>query len=474
MGWAPMGACIALFASGAMIVGGGITVSPGTRVSAPFSIVAAPAHVVGPLDRGSPGFDKSGNAYLRDGTDFVVIKKGSKPRVMDLTSAAGAAIDRDIFGGKGLWDRRWDTGRMIDTAVVVDDSDRVYTVLTPKLSNLKTAILLMSDDGGTTWRATPLRARTATIERYDSFNDHGGPPTILSFENFGPYTGPQLWLETFKISDNGLQRRAPAALVSNNSFVVPNHSGGGNLTFTLKDKIFVVFDTLDKSAPGTEALGRTFDRTTGEWTGGMVSLGRSTTVASPDDHDLPAITMDRSGTLTVVLGAHHAHFKVLQSLLPQSMSSGWSPPVTIGQSGRDNGDRAEASFSYTSLNTALDGTVNIVARAEGTSFYNLVQFRKPPGQSWAKSSGGIVPRLISSSGRHGYAAWRQQVTADRAGRLYLNFVYYANNLSVAEAAAGGVADSPRKDCVNARCWYINAPSARPITLVSDDNGETWK
>lgn len=472
--WDASVARMALLASGVIIAAGAVSASAGRQGDAPFSIVAAPDHVGGPLDRGSPGFDKVGNAYLRDGTNFVVIKKGAKPRITNLTLAASAAINRDVFGGKDSWDRRWDTGRMIDTAVVVDDSNRVYTVLTPKLSNLKVAVLLMSGDGGVSWKAVSLQARAATMERYDSFNDHSGPPTILSFENFGPYTGPNLWLETFKVYNNALKRREPAALVSNNSFVVPNHSGGGNSTFTLKDKIFVVYDTLDKSAPGTEALGRTFDRATGKWVGDAVFLGRSATAASPDNHDLPAITMDSSGVLTVVLGAHHAHFKVLQSLRPRSMSSGWSGPVTIGESDRGADDRSEASFSYTSLNTALDGTVNIVARAEGTSFYNLVQFRKPPSQSWTQSAAAVVPKLISTSGRHGYAAWRQQVTADRTGRLYLNFAYYANNLSLAEASAAGVMGSPKKDCVNTRCWYINAPSAKPVTLVSVDSGLTWR
>jgi hypothetical protein len=381
------------------------------------------------------------------------------------------AINRDIFKLRTQWDGSWDKGSMVDNSIVADDRGWLYTLIIPRYSNLKNAALLWSKDQGRTWAAVAMTGRNASIEKSDSFNDKSGPPSVLSFETYGSIVGGRAWLNLPVRKDESVTLGQPSILLSDHSLLTSNHSGAGNSTFTTKDKIFVVYDTTDASAPGTLSVMRQFNRASKRLESEEIPVGRSTTLKTPDNHDLPAITMGPDRRPIIVIGAHHARFLMFTAKEAGTLISGLKFDGPVGGS-QLNG--AGGSYSYVSLNTSRDGTINIIARAESDETrYQLVQLRKPWQRPWTVWPNGLLHRVIAQPSRPHYAAWRQRVTMARDGRLFLNFRYFPNMLTDVEAASLGIAGSKPAQCIDKFCWYNNAPELAPVTLESDDNGGSW-
>lgn len=450
----------------------GLTSSAAPLAKMEYSLDVGNLHKKGVLDLGSPGFDTHNHAYIRTNSMIYIEQNNKRISSINFLAAARIAIDRDIFHQAGAWDGRWDSSVMVDTAIVFDASDRAYTILVPRYSNLKQAVLLWSTDHGLSWSAQGLTGRAATIEKPDSYNDLTGPPTIISYENYGAYKGRHLWLDLFSIAQRKLKRSAPGILLSERSLIVPNHSGGGNSSFTTKKRIIVVYDVADDVATGTLSVAREINRATLQPEGREVIIGRSLTPKGPDLHDMPAITGDATGRLTVIIGAHHARLQVARTLSQRSIADGFTPLSPIGNLAIPQ----DSSFSYASLNTLRDGHLIIISRAEGDSyFYKLVEFiGEPGGENWRIWPNGYHYRVIATPHRQSYAAWRQRVTLDRNGRVYLNLRYYPNVLTPDEAEEAGVSTNARRNCRERdRCWYEGVPDFDPRTLVSNDGGLTW-
>lgn len=438
-----------------------------------YRVVAAPDHAGGPWDGGSPGFDTAGNACLRAGDAVVRIARGGRAERFDFDGAAATAIDRDLMRG-ARWDRRRDTTLLVDNNIVFDARGTAYTLVVPRYSNLKTAALLWSGDGCRTWRAVATTGRNATLEKPLAGTDRSAPPTVLSYEYYGNARGPHLWLDLYARRGDTLTRATPQPVeVAANSLLVSNHSGGGNSTLTLPDRIIVSYPTIDGGRPGTQSVAREFDRRRGQWATAPLEIGRSTTGGGgPDNHDLPALALLPSGKLVAVIGAHHSLLQMVTSNAPGTIRDGWTAPETIGAPDRG---KAFQQYSYVSLNVSRRGTINIVARAEGRqAHYDLVQLRKPAGGTWTQWQGGEPQRAIASPDRALYAAWRQRVSEGPSGALYLSFAYFPNRLDANEAQALGLAGAARRNCAKDRCWYQDAPTLKPVTLVSTDDGATWR
>lgn len=435
-----------------------------------YTLVGAPDHGSQPMDAGSPGFDQQGLAYVRAGTRLLVLRNGRLIASRDFEAAARIAVNRDIPVVAGKWDGKWDSSFMNDTSIVFDDSGRAYTLLIPRYSNLNAPVLLWSDDGARSWRGLWIPGRNAALERPDGFNDHSGPPTVISFENYGGATGTRLWLNSLKVQNGTIVRDGGPVLVSDHSALAGNHSGAANSTFTTPDKVFITYNTTDRSAPGTLIAIRQFDRASRRLEGEEVLLGRSSTLARADVHDIPAITMGPDGRLIVIIGAHQAPFKWVQATVAHSAIGGWGPATPIVGPGGPNANR----FTYVSLATARDGTINLIARlTSAEASYPLVQLRKPWRKPWQVWGNGDIYRILADPDRAHYAAWRQRLTVDRRGRLYINFRYYPNMLTDQEAALAGLADTPKHSCQGRWCWYQGASDIAPATLVSADTGLTW-
>lgn len=438
-----------------------------------YQLVAAPDHRTGPWDGGSPGFDTAGNACLRAGREVVRIGRDGGAQRLDFDGPAATAIDRDLMRG-ATWDRRRDTTLLVDNNIVFDAGGTAYTLIVPRYSNLKTAAMLWSRDGCRTWRAVATTGRNATLEKPQRETDRSAPPTVLSYDYYGNARGPHLWLDLYARRGDALVRAVPQGVpVADDSLLVSNHSGGGNSSITLRDRIIVAYPTTDTSRGGTQSVAREYDRRSNRWATAPLEIGRSTTGgAGPDNHDLPALATLPDGRLIAVVGAHHSVLRLFTGNTPGTIRDGWGAPETIGAPDRG---KAFQQYSYVSLNVSRRGTINIVARAEGRqAHYDLVQMRKTPGGRWTGWDDGAPQRTIASPDRALYAAWRQRVSERPDGALYLSFAYYPNRLADDEARALGLADAPRRNCAKERCWYQDAPTLRPVTLVSTDDGATWK
>ncbi|MBO4227987.1 hypothetical protein [Bradyrhizobium neotropicale] len=450
--------------------------------SAAFGDDAQLAQRATEFSAGTPAFDSSSVAYFRRGSTIVKQTANNVYSVrLDFGDQVVSAIDRDLSSEFGKWDRKWDAGQMIDDRIVFDAKDRAYTIITPRYSNLDHAVLLYSTDGMQTWRAVALRGRAAVLENWDSFNSHTNPPAILSHENYGARAGKRLWLEHFSFDASGqLTPDFPAQLVSDDSLLVINHSGGANSLLTLQNKIFVVYPTAKLSAPGapgTMVYIREFDLGKKQFTSEPKYLGLSGDVSpirhlihGPDPHNIPAITADKSGTLYVIFGAHQGLFKLTTSKQPASIEPAWTEPEAFGE---PESNKKYGRYSYISALMDQEQTLHVFARSEGDYYhYQLVQMLKPYGQPFKRWPNGLMHRVIVEPGRSFYAAWRQRAAIDQAGNLYLHFKYWPNEFTDAEAGSlhlSGVG----QNCRSGRCFYPQVPFLFPTTLKSADHGETF-
>ena len=455
------------FAAAALVTG--LAVGP---ASPPLFSIRVPATERADLADGTPwATAPDGLRCGRLGNDLRIRLPDRSEQRLSMADLARTAIERDVLRGK--WDGKWDSSLLVDTGIVFDTRGRAYTLIVPRYSNLRTAALLWSVDGCRTWRAAALAGINATIEKADGFNDRSGPPSILSYDRYGAKSNNRLWLEVFRATGADLApARGSPFTVAEDSLLVSNHSGGGNASFSTPRAIFVVYPTTDRSAPGTQAMARQFDRRTLAWRGPARAVGRSTTKVAPDAHDLPSITMGPDRRPVVVVAAHHATFRLFVSRRPGSVIDGWSPPETLGAPSRG---REYGEYSYPSLNMSRRGVINIVARSEGRGGnYDLVQLRRTPDGSWTGWPGDAPHRLLVAPGRLQYVAWRQHVTQAPDGTLYLSFAFYPNQLTPAEATRFGLGPSSGTNCLpDTRCWFNDAPTLPGRTLVSRDDGATW-
>jgi hypothetical protein len=433
----------------------------------PFVVKVGSGTVDGSLQGATIAKRKDGLVCARKAEKLIVKMPGKGSITLEMADLARTAIERDVLNGP--WDGGWDRSLMVDTTVRFDDGGRAYTLIIPRASNLKAAVLLWSTDGCRSWHGFGLVGRNATMEKTDTFNDHASPPTIVSFERYGGNNGSRLWLDALTFKGIELHRAWDRpVLIADNSLLVANHSGGGNSTFTTPGRIVVAYPTTDGTAEGTASVTREIDRRTGQWAGGPKLLGRSTSsTGGPDNHDLAALSMLPSGHLLAVIGAHHSRFKVYESLRPGTALGGWGTPTVLG-------NNVQNQFSYVSLNVSRAGVINIIARSEWRDgFYELVQFRRNSNRQWQVWPGGALARPIAIPNRHAYVAWRQRLTMGPDGELYLDFAYYANRLTDAEANQLQLPYRDRAACATGRCWYNNAPTSEGITLVSTDDGASW-
>ncbi|QIG79520.1 BNR-4 repeat-containing protein [Stakelama tenebrarum] len=436
-----------------------------------YSVPVAPDHELSIWDKGIPGFASDGSGCVRSGADIYSFDSQRQYRALDFDRAARVAINRDVM--KGRWDGFWDQGMMVDTSVVFDRSGTAYTLVVPRDSNMERAALLWSSDHCRSWQAAALTGRAAMMEKPGPFSPREGPPTIVSFENYGAHTGPRLWLDLFERSDDGIARSTSGALLAaDDNALGSNHSGGGNATFTSGGKIALVYASNDTSAEGTLGMARQFDLATMEWSGPAQAIARSSSKQPADPHATPSIAPTPSGTFIVAIGGHQSPILLFRSRRPHDVTTGWISEGAVGAP--DSGPQFH-EYTYPSLDIARDGTINIIARAEAGGRFKLVQFRRRPGGDWRRwDRKGSPHRVLVMPDRGGYGAWRHRTSMGPDGELFLNFSYYANNLTESEARQLGIFDGQRTSCREGRCWYIDAPTQPSRTLHSDDDGLHWK
>lgn len=422
------------------------------------------------FDLGAPAWSDKNTAFVRDGNIIWQFRDGASS-ALDFARAAKDAIDRDIFGGAVSWDLKFDSGAFADNQLVFDAAGVAYTLIIPRNSNLSRAALLYSVDRLKSWRAVPLVARNAMLEKRDSFNDRSGPPAVVSFENYGAFHGKRIWLQVFAFHEKLLTSLGPPLLADNSSILEAGHSGAGNVVISTKKSVFLVYPVDDGGKSGTASYIRQFNKESLNWDGPAIFLARSNTKVGRDPHDAPAITIDSFGVLHVVIGAHQEMFQYTESHVAYSIFGGWTAPVNIGEPRRG---ALYGRYTYPSLNISKDQTINIIARSEGNGYrFELVQMRKPwgmPFETWQ----GLAHKVIASPERSYYGVWRHKVTVDDDGNIYLHFSYWPNQLTHKESDVLHLNEADISNCRLDRCWYNNVPYLQTMTLISRDTGNTWR
>ncbi len=353
-------------------------------------------------------------------------------------------------------------GQFVDQRVVMDDLGDAYTLAKLKHVGRTRLLLLHSRDGCVTWDVYPLPPlEHARLEFRDGNNTMTRPPAALIFKD------TELGIVLPRRADDGSLIVDRAATVTNQSLLVPNHSGGGNSVITLGDRTYVVYpSTVSRSdKQGTSQFVVALSRDTGQIITGPTLLG-TVGFGRPDPHYLPAITADSKGVLHVVLGSHHNSLYYLRSTLPNDASR-WTTPTRIGKIR----DPKSGGHTYPALLCDSQDRLHVVTRWAGDGYYfRLVYIR---GNA---TTGRFEPQtVLVRPFRNMYSNWYHHLSLDRQDRLFLDYRYYGNQLSAQEIRA--YRQKWPEDGLPADTRPGSFPKSvrphDPAMLFSDDAGTTW-
>lgn len=377
------------------------------------------------------------------------------------------------------WDGVYHAGTSNNEQIIFDGAGDAYTIVNTWYNATLAwqSVLLYSRDKCRTWQVYPLPHSIyhARLELPEAWNDTGEPPVLLG----SPYqfTGGPLYLILPRKTSSGrliLPARVTLTSESDNvSAMAPMHSGMGNATITKDNRIHVVFLQNAPSPDGTSGTPQyivTYDRVAKTITG-PVFLGTSDN-SVPDTHDGPAITIDSQGYLHVILGAHGGRFQYTRSLVPNSITGGWTPPIWL----EHNGD-VLSQWTYISLLCDKNDTLHVVGRYSGHGyFFGLWYMRKKAGQAWEENLGPLVMPF-----RRYYSCWYHKLTMDRQGRLFLSYIYFGDQFD------RGTPYTYEIDAYRARwpweevvlvdpvaTYYSGQKAHEPCVLMSDDGGDHWR
>jgi hypothetical protein len=369
------------------------------------------------------------------------------------------------------WNGLYSSGVSMDERVVFDSSGDAYMVVHTYRSNLGFNVLLYSKDKCRTWQVYPLSSTYffTKWEVPDGHNDTDKPPVLLVWP-YG-YTGGPIYMIVPKKTSSG-NLILPVVMVTTDStaYPMPVQAGMGNSTVSKGDLIHVVYlrNTSITGYTGTPQYVVTYDRSTGS-VSSPVLLGVSDNT-EPDIHDGPAITIDSQGYLHAVLGAHHQNFKYTKSLVPNSSTSGWTSPITIGRPQNGGG------WSYVSLLCDKNDTLHIVGRYAGYAYYfGLWYIRKTADGAWEDLGPLVMPF------REYYSNWYHRLSMDRQGRLFLNYMYYGDQYDRGSEYTYEI-DAYKTKWPWENPYLIDSELTSwggiqghdPCMIMSDDGGDSWR
>lgn len=360
-------------------------------------------------------------------------------------------------------------GQFIDQRITFDSRGDAYTIARVASGKNHWRYLMHSRDNCVTWDAylLPL-VDHIRIEFNDGHNTLDQPPVLLLLE------GKTLSMIMPRRNANGTIAVPDPVTVSTDSLLVPNHSGAANSAISVGGQVFVVYPLASQyqSLDGTSQFVMAFDRDTGAVTTPQTFLG-NVGEGVPDDHNRPAITADSQGHLHAVLGGHHNDLYYLKSDAPLDASS-WSTPVTIGKTVQQGLNRG--GHTYNSLLCDANDQLHVVTRWAGDYIY---KFHLSYNTGDAETGTWATQKPLVSPFRTHYSVWYHHLSMDREGRLFLNYLYYGNQLNAEHLAAykqiwpeDGVPDSARPYPAQERIEEIKPHD--PAILFTDNAGEDWQ
>lgn len=338
----------------------------------------------------------------------------------------------------------------LPTRTAFDEMGGIYTIVSATETG-QTAdavrVLLYKADPDAPFQAVildePGRA-LADLEGFSGFNQSKEPPPIVHYriletprdlpeaESWRVRTRIELILpEILEDGSLSVENRIP---ITEDGINLCTHSGGASTIASIGDKVHVAYGEVvdsDQAAqtPGVPTYVVTYDRSK-QALGDPVLVGYAPPVN--DMHNSPGLTVDSSGRLHVVMGAHARNpFHYTRSREPNDIHGGWTVPQPVlhtGMKAGGVGPSESGAQTYVGLVSAPDDTLHVAFRhdlqdVEGpfpgyTERYRALSVqRKKPGEPWEEPTILIIPPLP------GYSIYYHRLTIDREGDLYLYFSY---------------------------------------------------
>ncbi len=346
--------------------------------------------------------------------------------------------------------------------IVVDAAGDIYTKFIIKLiDNTYKNVLLYSKDKGLSWQVYELPGGRYDMEHWVGHNTLDRPPLLCQFYKTSdhPYedAGNQFMglIQPVK-KDGGLVFR-PQVEFTNRGMYMTRHAGGSSFAVSTRHGTFVTWSETyeDNSGPGAPTYVAKYAPETNLLAGDPNYL---VAYAEPinDRHCTPAIAVDSLGYLHVVTGSAAQSIFYTRSLVPYSVSAGWTTPVSVYEGGwaETIGGAEEGRLTYPSMLIDFDDNIHLVFRSwrKNTESYlggapapYLSYIRKPAFGDWPNEVQLLVVPPYS-----GYANYYQKLSMDKLGNLFLSYEYY-----------GTEGD------------YTYPQDYRPAVIVSPDAGVSW-
>ena len=315
--------------------------------------------------------------------------------------------------------------------LTIDDTDNLYAIIYVS----GRPVLVFSPNLGESFQVYKLPGgpRRAFLEVRTGNNDLSQPPAIGTLAHRKDY--PTRWTAYYDLSvilpartENGLDLGKPIQ-VTDRCFGVSNHSGGYSFAVTTGAKTHVTYAEIpEEPETGNPTFVATIDRGSRKLTAREFLVDAHPRKA--DVHSTPVIAADSEGFLHVLAGAHGGSFQYLRSRAPESITSRWTDPVSLG--GRQ---------TYATLICDAEDTLHTVFRIHP----RLLQQSKSAGREWS----GKQALATAPKGHRGYTIFYHRLFIDQRGKPYLSFTFWEQDTR----AEGRY---PR------------------VVITSDDGGETWE
>jgi hypothetical protein len=370
-----------------------------------------------------PSFDPLARVLIRDGLTVQRLDPDTDVwEDMDFADDILAAYpDWDGSPGGSL------NGYLDFQRIVFDDDGDAYTVVNAEYwAGVGANLVLFSTDMGETWSTheLPHGYFHQRLEYTNGSSTLSHPPLVMMTKGSWVMNDTELIIVPMSKDEYGNLVVEAHVLLDDNAL---NQGGGFGSNFAASDgdDTYVVWASDDVGTTGTPAYVAHFDHLTGIADEPMY-LGNSGTGAA-DGHNIPAIGMDSTGVLHVVLGAHHKSFKYTYSMSPGDWED-WSEPKILG--GVGNSDPVDPScwkncnqYSYVSMQLDLSDNIHIVARWSGNTYhFTQAYLRKPAGQDWEPRRNLVVPF------RRFYTHWYQKLSLGPNGNLFLSYAEFTDQL----------------------------------------------
>jgi hypothetical protein len=360
-------------------------------------------------------------------------------------------------------------------------------------------LLLYSNDHLKSWQVYNLPHPFAKFENVEANNREAldRPPVITMHNGFPDMNnqGAYLLLPAKNV-DGTLDLSEYIKYAEGVIDTSPKHSGDSNIALTRGGKVYLVYGVMElENAPPipanhpAESVSWTKGATTYYSKNGVpayvVSYDLTTRqLSSPvfvgfggraiDNHNWPVLSVDSEGTLHAFINGHHDPVMYATSTSPEDISS-WSTPEMIG-----------TAISYASTVIDADDTVYLISRDSARNYkFDLTLHRKKAGQAWEP-----VMFLIQRN-RAFYEVWNHKLSLDPyTGKLYLTYYSQSRQVQVFKDEydalqymwpdrqrlidpAGINTPVGAANAAVKKYQMLNPKPSEPVTLVSDDGGDTW-